>query len=257
MGEIMVGHEQEIDEVDMNLFRNFGIPVAGILGAMLMQGCALPPNDTVRTSKAPYFTPATATAKAPDADGFLQRWLLLEPITNSLRSNAGFTEEFIRNSFGREYFPNQFSVIPHDGATVTVEGEELQWHALDAVNFNVKLFRFASQMGKPVYSVTFWVVTVVDSPQEMKNVRLAVGSNSASMWWVNGEEAVALFGDKRMVMDEGVSQRLSLKKGMNVIRGAVINGPGMSDFCVRFLDEEGNPVKDIKVDLSMAGPDAQ
>ena len=26
---------------------------------------------------APYFTPATASPKAPDKDGFLQRWLLL------------------------------------------------------------------------------------------------------------------------------------------------------------------------------------
>ncbi len=239
----------------MNRFRNLVLPIAGSLGVLLMQGCASVPNDPVRTSKAPYFTPAAAAAKDPDADGFLQRWLLLEPITNSLRSNAGFTEEFIRSSFAREYFPNQFSVIPRDGDTVTVEGDILQWHALDAVNFNVKLFRFASQLGKPVYSVTFWAVTVIDSPREMENIRLAVGSNSASMWWLNGEEAVALFGDKRMVMDEGVSRRLTLKKGMNVIRGAVINGPGMSDFCVRFLDEEGNPVKDIKLNLNLVERD--
>ncbi|MBN2163401.1 MAG: hypothetical protein JXR25_17280 [Pontiellaceae bacterium] len=240
----------------MKLFRNLGLSVAGMLAAMLVQSCATAPDDAVRTSKEPYFIPATQTAKAPDADGFLQRWLLLEPIRNSLRSNAGFTESFIRSSFSREYFPNQFSVVPCDGDTVTVEGEHLKWHALDAVNFNVKLFRFASQRGKPVYGVTFWAVTVIDSPQEMKNVRLAVGSNSASMWWLNGEEAVALFGDKRMVMDEGVSRRLTLKKGMNVIRGAVINGPGMSDFCVRFLDEEGNPIKDLKLDLSLAESDA-
>lgn len=128
----------------MKLFRNLGLSVAGILGAMLVQGCATTPDNTVRTSKEPYFSSATETAKAPDSDGFLQRWLLLEPIKNSLRSNAGFTETFIRNSFSREYFTNQFSVIPRDGDTVTVEGERLKWHALDAVNFNVKLFRFAT-----------------------------------------------------------------------------------------------------------------
>ncbi len=84
-------------------------------------------------------------------------------------------------------------------------------------------------------------MTVVNSPREIRNVRLAAGSNSASMWWVNGEEAVALFDDRRMVMDDVVSKRLTLKKGKNVIRGAVINGPGMSDFCVRFVDESGSP----------------
>ena len=33
----------------------------------------------------------------------------------------------------------------------------------------------------------------------MKDIRLAVGSNSASMWWLNGKEAVMLSGDRRMV----------------------------------------------------------
>jgi hypothetical protein len=81
----------------------------------------------------------------------------------------------------------------------------------------------------------------------MKNVRMAVGSNSASMWWLNGKEAVILSGDRRMVMDDCVSTRLTLNKGKNIIRGAVINGPGMSDFCVRFLDEKGESIKDLTI----------
>jgi hypothetical protein len=93
--------------------------------------------------------------------------------------------------------------------------------------------------------VIFWAVTVVESPREMKDVRLAVGSNSASMWWVNGKETADLFGDRRMVMDDVVSAPLTLHKGRNVIRGAVINGPGLSDFCLRFVDEAARPIKDI------------
>jgi hypothetical protein len=49
------------------------------------------------------------------------------------------------------------------------------------------------------------------------------------------------------VMDDVVSTRLTLNQGKNTIRGAVINGPGMSDFCVRFLDEKGRPVKDLTI----------
>lgn len=37
-------------------------------------------------------------------------------------------------------------------------------------------------------------------------------------------------GDRRMVKDDCLSKRLTLKKGKNIIRGAIINGPGMSDF---------------------------
>ena len=50
-----------------------------------------------------------------------------------------------------------------------------------------------------------------------------------------------------MVADDGMSKRITLKKGVNVLRGAVINGPGMGDFCVRFIDENGNPVKNIRI----------
>ena len=78
---------------------------------------------------------------------------------------------------------------------------------------------------------------------------MAVGSNSASMWWLNGKDVVDLFDDRRMVMDDVVSNRLTLNKGKNVIRGAVINGPGLSDFCVRFIDENGEPIKDITLSL--------
>jgi hypothetical protein len=67
------------------------------------------------------------------------------------------------------------------------------------------------------------------------------------MWWLNGEEVVILSGDRRMVKDDCPSKRLTLKKGKNIIRGAVINGPGMSDFCIRLLDEKGAPVKNITI----------
>jgi hypothetical protein len=254
----------------MNTLRKIAMPVFGILAVLVFQVFSAAPDSAARAagrrgagrgaaadnaprSIAPYFTPATSSPKAPDTDGFLQRWLLLEPINKSIDTNAVFTESYVRKELTTEYFPNQFGAVPSDGDKVTVAGEQLAWHALDSANFNVKLFRFADGLSKPSYSVLFWAVTVVDSPREMQNVRMAVGSNSASMWWLNGKEAVGLFGDRRMVMDDCVSKRLVLKQGRNVIRGAVINGPGMSDFCVRFIDENGDPIKDLTVNLQNAG----
>ena len=203
-------------------------------------------SDTARTI-APYFIPATTKTMTPDSEGFIQRWLLLEPISKPNRSNTVFTDSYIRTAFTTEYFPNQFTVLPKDGEKVTVGEKELKWHALESTNFNIKLFRFAYGLRKEIYGVLFWAVTVVNSPEEMKNVRMAVGSNSASMWWLNEKEAVILSGDRRMVMDDCVSPRLTLNQGKNIIRGAVINGPGMSDFCVRFLDEKGDPIKGITI----------
>lgn len=224
------------------------LPMAFLGAAWAAPAAAADVPPPAPRSLAPFFTPAMPGPKAPDADGFLQRWLLLDPIVKPNRSNAGFTGTYVRQALTTEYFPAQFSVVPHDGDKVTGK-DPLQWHALDSSLFDVKLFNFAYGTGKPVYGVIFWAVTIVRSPREIANVRLAVGSNSASMWWVNGKEAAGLFGDRRMVMDDVLSQPLTLHKGKNVIRGAVINGPGLSDFCVRFVDADGQPVRDITIDL--------
>jgi hypothetical protein len=242
----------------MKIFRNIIMLVFSILALLALESYSgLPKDETNNTltsdttrSIAPYFTKVTSSQKAPDIDGFFQRWLLLEPINKPNRSNTIFTDSYIRNAFDTLYFPNQFTVVPKDGDKVRVGDQELAWHAFDATNFNVKLFRFAYGLNKQIYGVLFWAVTVVNSPREMKNVRMAVGSNSASMWWLNGKEAVILSGDRRMVMDDCVSKRLTLNKGKNIIRGAVINGPGMSDFCIRFIDENGKPIRDLTINLT-------
>jgi hypothetical protein len=206
---------------------------------------AAPTPPPAPASLAPYFTPASPAPRAPDADGFLQRWLLLEPIVKPNRTNTGFTGTYVREALTTQYFPGQFGAVPRDGQVVNTAGGSLRWHALDSSLFDVKLFNFAQALGKPTYGVIFWAVTVVNAPRDIPNVRLAVGSNSASMWWVNGKEEAGLFGDRRMVMDDVVSQPLTLHKGRNIVRGAVINGPGLSDFCVRFIDANGQPVRDI------------
>lgn len=204
-------------------------------------------NDLSATDLSNYFSPPTKDVMRPDDDGFIRRWLLLEPINKPNRSNTVFTDSYLREAFTTEYFPSQFKGIPKDGDKVQVGEQSLTWHALESKLFNVKLFRLASNLKKQVYGVLFWAVTVIECTEDIENVRMSVGSNSASMWWINGEEAVLLSGDRRMVKDDCMSKRLTLKKGKNIIRGAVINGPGMSDFCVRFVDEKGNPVKNITI----------
>lgn len=229
----------------MNIFHRKSLLAACIAAMMGLHGYAQKNEASPRLSD--YFSPATMNMMSPDSEGFIQRWLLLEPIDKPNRSNTVFTDSYIREAFATEYFSNQFTVLPKDGDKVKVGKQKLAWHALDSKLFNVKLFRFASGLKKQVYGVLFWVVTVIECPEDMENIRMSVGSNSASMWWLNGEEAVILSGDRRMVKDDCLSRRLTLKKGKNIIRGAIINGPGMSDFCVRFLNENGTPVKNITI----------
>lgn len=203
-------------------------------------------TNTPARPPAPSLTRPDAIPKAPDPEGFIQRWLILEPI----RAN-GLTDSIVQTTVKTEYFPDQFTVIPREGDTVTVGGSNLTWHAVDTKNYNVNLYHFAYALKQPTSQVLFWAVTVVNCPQEMSEVRLAIGSNAASVWWVNGQEVIGIYGDRQCVIDDGVSKRLTLKKGANVIRGAVINAGGATDFCARFLDAEDKPLKDFTVNVDV------
>ena len=204
-------------------------------------GAARGPAPTLKT-------PATPTA-TPDEDGFIKRWILLEPITGA----QGTADNAVQAMVKKEYFDGQFTVVPHDGDKVNVNGAELAWHAYDTSRFDVNLYHFAFALGRPTDNVLFWAVTVVNSPEEMKDVRLAIGSNDASVWWLNGQDVVGIYGDRQISIDDGVSKRLTLKRGPNVIRLAVHNQRGATDFCARFLDKDDNPIKNLTVSLSADG----
>ena len=126
----------------------------------------------------------------------------------------------------------------------TMIKDTLTWHSVDSKLFNIKLIRFATGLsdGNKRYGLIFNAFTVINCEEDIPNVRLAGGSNAASIWWVNGEQVLTLQADRRMVADNGMSKRITLKKGKNLVRVAVINGPGMSDMCMRFYKEDGTTV---------------
>lgn len=174
------------------------------------------------------------TTATPDDEGFVRRWMLHDPIIKPNRTNTVFVDSYLNETFPSAMVYNK---------------KDKGWHAFDSQLFNVKLYRFATGTKQQRYGVIFWATTIIECDEEMKDVRFAIGSNSASKWWLNGEEAALLSGDRRMVRDDVMSHPVTLKKGRNVITGAVINGPGMSDFCFRMLDKNGNPIKNVKVEL--------
>jgi len=210
----------------------------------------LPPipikGDTTRTLTK-NFVLASKEKKAPHDNGFIQRWLVLEPVRKDIGRNNILTEKYIRATLSADNFSNDFTVIPKKDKKVKVGDQELKWYALDSKVFNFNLHHFTYAINKPPYGNLFWLVTVINSPEEIKNVRMAAGVNSGGMFWLNGEEALILSGDRDMIVDNVTSPLLTLKKGKNIIRGAVINGPGMCNFAVRFVDENGLPVKNFSI----------
>ena len=231
----------------MNVFRKHrAATVIALAGSALFAIAGASAQDPHPPAvPADTLTKPVGAAKLPSADGFIQRWLVLEPIpANALTQNA------VQTLVHKDYFPDQFTIIPHDGDKETVNGKDLIWHADDTKNYNFDLYQFSREHDKETSNVLFWAVTIVNAPQEMPNVRLAIGSNAASIWWVNGQEVIGIYGDRQTVIDDGISKRLTLKKGPNVIRAAIINGGGATDFCARFLDANDKPVKGLTVTLS-------
>ena len=210
----------------------------------------LPPipitSDTTHTISR-HFIPAASAKKTPNANGFIQRWLVLAPVKKDIARNNILTDSFLRATLAADNFSNDYTIIPKKDETVKLGNQELKWYALDSKTFNFNLYHFTYAINQPRYGILVWLVTVIDSPEEMENVRMTAGCNSASMWWLNGQEVLGLPGDRDMIADNVTSSRLTLKKGKNIIRGAVINGPGMANFCVRFVDEKGIPIKNLSI----------
>lgn len=184
-----------------------------------------------------------------DDRGFIHRWLVLEPLQVPGRLTEAAVEEALQSA----QWSTNGAALPRDGEHITLNGTTLTWHGFDTVNYNFNLYHFAWALSKPTSNVLFWVTTTVDSPREMTGVRLAIGSNAASRWWLNGTPVIALNDDRQSVIDDGVSPRLTLHKGRNVIRAAIINGGGATDFCARFLDENDQPLRGLSVSLEAAG----
>jgi hypothetical protein len=203
--------------------------------AVAQENAARPPAPSLSR-------PATKSQRV-DARGFIRRWLVLEPMPAGTR----LTESVVQEALQSQPLPSLLEV-PNEGDVFDKNGQ-FKWHAVDTIRYNVNLYHFAWALTKPTSNVAFWAVTVVDSPTEMSGVRLAIGSNSASNWWLNGERVIELYDDRQTVIDDGVSKRLTLKKGRNVIVAAIVNGGGATDFCARFLDANDRPITGLTASL--------
>jgi hypothetical protein len=195
---------------------------------------------------APDSQPEIKTFKT-DADGFIQNWLVLEPIA---LNDIEHTEAGVKDIISRDSFKDEISILPTDAGNSTIDGASYQWHAVQAKDYLINLVGFASAYNKPIVNVVFWGVAYVTVPEEMKDARLAIGSDDDSVWWVNGKQVIGAYGMRQTSMDDNVSKRLTLNKGVNVVRFAVVQGDGPSDCCARFYDARQKPITNLTISLN-------
>jgi len=95
-----------------------------------------------------------------------------------------------------------------------------------------------------VLMLVFTVLTIVSAP--IANAVTRYVEHRADVY---GQEVIHAFGVRQTSTDDNVSKRITLKKGMNVLRFAVIQGDGPADCCARFIDARQKPITGLTVML--------
>ncbi len=222
-----------------------------ILTMLALAACAPEATPPAATTKAPAAASTSATPAAVlktypvNAEGFIQHWLLLDPIP--LEGVGEHNQEVEKPMFAKEYFKNQFSGIPKDNDKVAIAGKELVWHKVKATDFQIDLLQFATDHGKDPNNCLFLGFTYIIAPDDIRNVKLAIGSDDSSAWWLNGEQVISVYMGRAVNPDDDYSKAVTLKKGYNVLRFAVIQGDAQSGACARFYDAADKPLTGIQV----------
>jgi hypothetical protein len=173
----------------------------------------------------------TAAPSGLDAEGFIQRWLVLAPIP--LGPNEGGAA-----ALGKDQLRGEAGLRPAAGARVKVGGSELVWrdYVCPAHLLNFNEFLVAQTEDSVAYAVTY-----VTAPREFKGVMMRTGSDDQCKVYLNGRE-VFKFTDERAAEKDQDATEVTLKRGVNVLVAKVVNVKVDWAFCVRFTDRDDRPL---------------
>lgn len=176
-------------------------------------------------------------AEQVDDEGFIRNWLVLGPIAGGDKA-GNHDEENQRDFFDKEFFPGQFKATPSADEKVKIGDAELTWTAQKTEESALTL----PEQDNTINIVVAYIVVENDMP----NVSLAIGSDDSSAWRLNGEEIIRVYSGRGIDKDQDKSGPVTLKKGVNVLQGIIINGGGPTAACARFT----MPVKNIAIQTS-------
>jgi len=198
--------------------------------------------------------PAADAKRAADAkplkeEGFIGQWLVIGPIKLAEES-ANHEEQTQKPMLDKEYFKGQKNATPKAGDKASVDGADMEWKAAETDGPNADLEKFANDAGKDPLHALFMGTAYIVAAKEMPDVKLSIGSDDSSVWWVNGKEVIRVYSGRPLENDQDKSEPITLKQGPNVIKFAVINGEGPVGVSAHFMDKDDKPITDgLKVTL--------
>ncbi len=199
------------------------------------------PAVAVSASPPPAPIPPPLPPKDPtrvDAEGFIRYWVVLAPIPSE-KEMAGAAE------VQREQLPNEAKLRPRVGERVSVKGKSLSWKRHRTTDYFVDFRKYVE--GQRAEDVAAYAVAYVVAAEEMKDVKLFIGSNDQARVYLNGQRVLQVDKPRTLQKDQDVAAGLALRKGQNVVVFKVVNEKNLWQGCLRFADRNGTPLTQIHV----------
>ncbi len=191
----------------------------------------------------------------PDEEGFIRSWLLLDPI--SVLFVGSHSADVEGGIFNKEWIEKVSDARPKPGDKIKVAEKERGWIPFHSMDWAANLGEFCGRLDKTPESRLFIGYVYLHCDKALEDVRLAIGSDDSSMWVLNDKEVIRVHAPRGVERDQNVSEPLTLKKGLNVLRVYVINGHGGAGCAARFLNKDKKPVRDFYCTITPEPPKQQ
>lgn len=170
-----------------------------------------------------------ATA-APTAQGYVRDWLTLThfPSNGSLDTHIVDDEANLR---------------PRPGDGVAQGDQQHGWAPHRAVNFLLDLVHV---VGGPCDGALGYGVAYILCNDNMSDLTLCVGADDVARVWLNGEPMMTTQSGW-LAPDRDTKGGVTLRRGLNVLVGKVLNNDHLWQLSVRFLDAAGDPITDLSL----------
>jgi hypothetical protein len=176
----------------------------------------------------------------PDEDGFIRNWLVLAPIP--LAEGQCGAEGLVK-----EQVAGEANLKPREGDTVKAGDKELAWKKYQASDYFID---FNGHLGAQTENSVAYAVCYVVTEDEMPNLTMKTGSDDQAKVYLNGKEVLKQPEARALDKDQDTVENITLEKGSNVLVFKVVNERIDWSGCVRFVDKEGKPVKNLKISLA-------
>jgi hypothetical protein len=179
-------------------------------------------------------------AVKPDDEGFIRHWLVLAPIhcADGQSGTEALTKEQVRN---------EAKLHPKEGDKAKVGDKELTWkkHKSDSYLLDINAL-----LGEQTEDSVAYAVCYVIADQKMPNLTMKTGSDDQAKVYLNGKEVFKNQENRAAEKDQDSTPNLTLAQGINTIVFKIVNEKADWAGCLRFTDQNGEPVKNIKVTLT-------